>query len=76
MKEFEKWLERRWGDSAWSRSEVANAAWRAALQWALSWENNIEPRWREEYLPERDTLPIYDIIKKELEDDVVPLEEQ
>ena len=45
------------------------AAWKAALKWVLLWENNIEPRWREEYLPERDTLPVYDIIRKELKND-------
>lgn len=70
MKEFEKWCDEiEYLCIDYTKCDALRRGWKAALEWVLSWENNIEPRWREEYLPERDTLPVYDIIRKELEDE-------
>jgi hypothetical protein len=58
MKEFDKWWCSKIG--VYYKHSVENIAkdgWKAALEWAMTWEKLREPHW------------VFDEIKKELEDD-------
>lgn len=67
MKNFDKWFKKNKPYKTYSCMDMAEKVWQAALKWVLEKENNVEPRWREEYLPERYTLAVYDIIREELD---------